>query len=37
MKKKIEEEMLYLYELDGKELLGAFLQAQKRFDEAAEL
>lgn len=37
MKKKIEEEMLHLYELDGQELLGAFLRAQKRSDKAAEL
>lgn len=37
MKKKMEEEMCNLYELDGQELLGSFLRVQKRSDEAAEL
>ena len=37
MKKKIEEEMSKLYELDGQERLGSFLRIQKRSDEAAEL
>ncbi|GAB4829998.1 Stomatal closure- actin-binding protein 1, partial [Ancistrocladus abbreviatus] len=37
MKKKEEDDMSNLYELDGQELLGSYLRIQKCSDKAAEL